>query len=277
MKIIKILNNSLVLSIDKNGNEKILMGKGIGFHKKIGDKVSIREIEKEFVLKDDTVTNNFLKLSQDIDDTLFSLVNEIIDYAEKTYNIVSLDYLYLALTDHLDFLIKNKKKNVELHNFYNDDLKHFFKNEYEVGLKALEMLERKTGLEFEKSDANNIALHFVTAQENRVAQDDIALREQLIKDILDIVKYVSKTNIDDTTLAYGRFVTHLSYFVKRIFQKEIREDNILLPIYNELLNGYKIENQCVDAIDKYLNTKLRVRVSDPERCYLIIHINRIIN
>ena len=32
MRVIKVLNNSLVLALDNAGQESILMGKGIGFH-----------------------------------------------------------------------------------------------------------------------------------------------------------------------------------------------------------------------------------------------------
>lgn len=42
MIIDKILNNNVIVVKDKNNVEKIIMGKGIAFNKKIGD-----EIEKE--------------------------------------------------------------------------------------------------------------------------------------------------------------------------------------------------------------------------------------
>ena len=55
MRVIKVLNNSLVLALDNAGQESILMGKGIGFHKSIGYEFQESEIEKVFVLKDKEV------------------------------------------------------------------------------------------------------------------------------------------------------------------------------------------------------------------------------
>ena len=52
MRVIKVLNNSLVLALNDEGQEIILMGKGIGFQKTIGYKLSPKEIDKVFVLKD---------------------------------------------------------------------------------------------------------------------------------------------------------------------------------------------------------------------------------
>jgi len=46
MKVIKVLNNSLVLSTDSDNNEAIVMGKGIGFNSKVGDVLDPATIEK---------------------------------------------------------------------------------------------------------------------------------------------------------------------------------------------------------------------------------------
>ena len=46
MLIKKILNNSLVL-VNDGDEEKIIMGKGVGFSSHIGEKVDIKKIEKE--------------------------------------------------------------------------------------------------------------------------------------------------------------------------------------------------------------------------------------
>lgn len=52
MKVVKVLNNSLVLALDQEGREHILMGKGIGYRKSIGMLVKTEDVEKIFVLKD---------------------------------------------------------------------------------------------------------------------------------------------------------------------------------------------------------------------------------
>ena len=46
----KILNNNVVQALDNNV-EYIVMGKGLGFQKKVGDLVDKEKIEKTFVLE----------------------------------------------------------------------------------------------------------------------------------------------------------------------------------------------------------------------------------
>ena len=50
MKIEKVLNNNVIQALDNNV-EYIVMGKGLGFQKKVGDLVDKEKIEKTFVLE----------------------------------------------------------------------------------------------------------------------------------------------------------------------------------------------------------------------------------
>jgi beta-glucoside operon transcriptional antiterminator len=49
MIVQKVLNNSLVLSMDDDDREVIVMGKGIGFNSRPGDEIDPEKIEKLFV------------------------------------------------------------------------------------------------------------------------------------------------------------------------------------------------------------------------------------
>ena len=48
MEIKKIINNNIVSSIDKDGRELIVMGRGIGFGKKTGQMIDEDAVEKNF-------------------------------------------------------------------------------------------------------------------------------------------------------------------------------------------------------------------------------------
>ncbi|WZU01128.1 hypothetical protein MGH68_16905 [Erysipelothrix sp. D19-032] len=47
MIIVKVINNNLVISENDDKQEVILMGKGLGYQKKIGDVVDDSTIEKK--------------------------------------------------------------------------------------------------------------------------------------------------------------------------------------------------------------------------------------
>ncbi|PEN06946.1 transcription antiterminator BglG, partial [Bacillus wiedmannii] len=51
MRIHKILNNNVVCTMKDNETEVVLMGRGLGFQKKVGDAIDESKIEKTFVLE----------------------------------------------------------------------------------------------------------------------------------------------------------------------------------------------------------------------------------
>ena len=60
MKIIKVLNNSLVLAADSKDEEVIVMGKGIGFNGKPGMDIEEDKIEKIFEVKEKEKTKEYV-------------------------------------------------------------------------------------------------------------------------------------------------------------------------------------------------------------------------
>ena len=53
MNITKVINNNVVSSRDEQGNEVLVMGKGLGFQKKAGDQLDQEKVEKVFALTDE--------------------------------------------------------------------------------------------------------------------------------------------------------------------------------------------------------------------------------
>ena len=80
MKIKKILNQNAVL-VDDHGEEKIAIGKGIGFSKQKNDLLYSREIERLFVMEPEGQQKLQTLLNQ-INETYFFAAEAIIDHAE---------------------------------------------------------------------------------------------------------------------------------------------------------------------------------------------------
>lgn len=59
MKLIKALNNNVALVKDRNGQEAVVMGKGVAFNAKPGSFIREYLIEKHFVLDGDSGKKDF--------------------------------------------------------------------------------------------------------------------------------------------------------------------------------------------------------------------------
>ena len=59
-KILRVLNNNVILIKGKQGKQYILVGKGIGFNKHIGDRFVItKQVEQTFILQDNNNQKNY--------------------------------------------------------------------------------------------------------------------------------------------------------------------------------------------------------------------------
>ena len=61
MRIYKVYNNNLVLAKGE-GEEIIVMGRGLGFQKKSGDEIDTSLVEKTFVMQDNGMLNRGIGL-----------------------------------------------------------------------------------------------------------------------------------------------------------------------------------------------------------------------
>jgi beta-glucoside operon transcriptional antiterminator len=272
MVIKKIFNNNTLLAKNLDKNELVIMGCGIAFKKKVGDEVDKSLIEKTFVLKQKDASEKFKLLLEDIPTEHVSLCYDIIEYAKNILGVELSDYIYVTLTDHISYALNLFEEGLNRPNALIWEIKKFYPKEFAVGLKALDFIEDEVGKRLPEDEAGNIALHLINAQNNNSGNkvEDIAHQTKMIQDILNIIKYTYNIELDQKSLNYERFVTHLRFFFQRLNKNEKieTEDDFLLK---QVKVKYSKAYECMLKIEKYLEVEL----SDEEKLYLTIHIQRV--
>ena len=84
MKIVKAINNNVVCALDSDGQEILVMGKGIGFKAKEGQNLDSNMVEKIFKMDNQKSVNQFSELLKNLPMEHFHVSNEIIEYARDT-------------------------------------------------------------------------------------------------------------------------------------------------------------------------------------------------
>lgn len=272
VKIIKVINNNVASAYDEHGKEVVVMGKGIAFQKKKGDSIEQERIEKIYSLPQESATK-FESLVKDIPYEYISTASKIISYAKRTLSKELNDTIYITLTDHLNFAVERVKNGMELENALLWEIKRFYQPEFEVGLKALEVIRDDLGVELSEDEAGFFALHLVNAQVGGDMHKTMNL-PGILKDISNVVHYTFGRIPDDSDLYYERFVTHLKFFLERSLKGEVYDQG------NEEFNTfvktqYPKSYRCALRIRSYLKARLQCDVPDEEVTYLTMHIQRI--
>jgi beta-glucoside operon transcriptional antiterminator len=274
MRIKKIYNNNIILSESDNQLEHILLGRGIAFQKKAGDVVDKDKIEKTFVLDSPQLTNKFVKLLKEVPVNHLEISNKIIEDAEKYLNVKFNNSIYVALTDHINYALTRYKNGENIKNILLWEIKKFYTKEFEASLKALETIQYYEDVKLQEDEAGFIALHFVNAQQDGEEMNQTILATDTVKEIFKIVQFHYSIKIDEKSLNYSRFVTHIRYFVRRIIANElaIEDDDFL---YKQIKEKYPKSFECVIKVKNYILDKFDIDITNEEMVYFMLHINRV--
>ena len=158
MKADKIINNNIVSSTDCEGNELIIMGCGIGFGKRAGQKLDENKIEKIFRLDNKDSLERFKELLKKLPLEYIQVTDEIISYAKEVLEERLNENVYLTLTDHISFAIERQKQGLSLANTLLLEIKKFYTDEYRLGQAALDIIEEQLGVRLPEDEAGFIAI-----------------------------------------------------------------------------------------------------------------------
>lgn len=276
MKIKKVFNNNVVLTEDSNHTELVVMGRGLAFQKKVGEEVDHEKIEKTFKAPSENFANKLSELIDEIPYDVIILTKDIIELASKELKTELYDSLFLTLSDHIHFAITRLQNHLVLKNALTWEVQKFYKEEYAVGRKALQVIQEKTGMELPEDEATSIALHLFNARQEDSRLEETMAMTNIVKDITNIVKYHYGIEFDEDSMNYSRFVTHLRYFAYRLLREELNnEQNETL--FDQVKKQYPEAHKCTKKVEAYLHSHYAKTVTKEELTYFMIHIQRVSN
>ncbi|MCB6365258.1 PRD domain-containing protein [Intestinibacillus massiliensis] len=273
MKIEKVLNNNVAVTRNEQGREVIVMGRGLAFKGKPGDGIDPEKIEKTFIITDEGVADKFQQLLANIPMAHMLMSERIINYAKIKLGKRLNDSIYVTLPDHISTAIYRYKEGILLKNPLMWDIRRFYRDEYEVGRKANQIVLEETGVEFLEDEAAFIAMHFVNAQLGEQMSNvyDITY---IMQEVCNIVKNNFQMEFDEDSLDYYRFITHLKFFAQRLRSGTHYEDDD-----TELLEVIRYKHrdayECTEKIKGFVQEKYKYELGSEEMLYLTVHIARL--
>ena len=83
MKISKVINNNVLSAFDENGQEVVLMGRGLGFKAKTGDDIDESRVQKVFCIENSALSRQFQEMISNIPMEHMQISADIISYAKN--------------------------------------------------------------------------------------------------------------------------------------------------------------------------------------------------
>ncbi|MBQ9328585.1 MAG: PRD domain-containing protein [Solobacterium sp.] len=268
MRVIRCINNNVAVCQDTKGQELIAFGKGVGFRKPPYE-ISLSQIERTYYDVDAT----YLSMINDIPEEVLNISDEIVDYARILLPAPLSSNIIFTLADHLNFCIQRYQKHMNFKLPIIQDIEQLFENEMKVGIFGLKMIREKMGIYLPREEAAYIALHLINYEEkdrNSVTERN----EEAIENITKMIEQEFEITINREDFNYSRFVSHMHYFFKRGDREEqIKTTNE--QMYQTLVQNYPKTHDVSEKISRYLEATMDLKLTDEEKMYLMLHINRL--
>jgi Transcriptional antiterminator len=276
MKIINVYNNNIVSS-KKNNQEFILVGNGIGFHKRPGDSLDETRIEKIYTFENEQrkQLNALLEKTPLI---YFKITEVISRKASEILKVELSSQLLISLSDHICYAVKRKKENVSIPNFMLNEIKVLYKKEFKIGLWALKLIEANLKIKFNEDEAGYIAMHIVNATISTSSQDtNISKILRFIRDVIRIVEKTFDITLNENNISYSRFVTHLKFLGQHMFSGSQDNQENLDHLYTFFIKYHEKMEPCIQQICYEIKNIYHYELLINEQVYLMIHISKLIN
>ena len=270
-EIIKVLNNNTLLA-KKDHEEVIVMMKGIGFSKKVGDffEIPIKAkkylMQKSYQAKDQT--NHIINY---IDPIYLEMTAEILKLASEKFEKVDQNIL-LPLADHIYFSIKRMNENIMPSNPFTYDIRLLFPDEYEVALNAREVIKDYIHVCINDDEVGFITLHIHSAiSSHKVGESMEATR--VIHECIEKLQKDLNIIIDVESVSYARLMNHIKFLIIRINTNEKLQMDISEFTKDKFPFAYEQACHMCNALSRVLKKEL----PETEVGYLALHLERILS
>ncbi len=275
MKVVKILNNNYILVEDSNGNECIVMGRGLRFFNQVGRELKEENIQKIFALKDAGKVRNWQQMLEGIPEEYGEAIHWAIMLADEAMPGKLKEPVFITLFDHLIFALERQKRKILLQNRLLWEIRQFYPEEFALGKKMIACLNERLQMELPEEEAGNIAFHLVNAKTENPDMEQTMQAVRMLKDIFNIVQYTFANRIQTDSIHYTRFVTHMQFFLQRVLEHKMLCGN-QLEIFEQIALGQPESYGCARKIGDYIRGTLKEEIPREELLYLTIHIARIV-
>ena len=151
----------MVLAVDKDDNECICQGKGIGFNVKKNSEIQVDDVERIFYPETKAESNKWQLLFSEIPEDLIEIGQLIIADARNVYQVRVSDRVLLPICDHIMGAIDRYRQGIKVKNPMLDDIKKIYPKEFKVGLNAIKLINEKYNIYMLEDEAAFLAYHLV--------------------------------------------------------------------------------------------------------------------
>lgn len=269
-RVKKALNNNTVIAIgDRDHREYLLIGKGVGFGKKVSQRIEAPEECAIYSLYEHTERGSAMELVKGIDPIFLEIAEQVLKESERVFGKIDWSILF-PMADHIAFAVKRIRAREQISNPLTGDIRALFHMEYHVAECIRPILAERLGVQIDEHEVGYIALHIHSAIEN----ENVALSMQIAGSVRECIRLVEERTgkeIDVNSLSYNRLMNHVRYMAARAAKGEKLKLDMNDYISEQFPDAFRLASVVCGHLEKYLKKQM----DEVEIGYLAMHIQRV--
>lgn len=270
-RVSKVLNNNGVIAIDMDENkEYVILGKGVGFGKKVSQRFDKPEGCTTYRLEQETERGSAKELVKGIEPEYLEIADEILTESQKVFGDSIDRGILFPLADHISFAVTRIRRNEQISNPLTEDIKVLFYSEFKVAETLKTILRERLQIEIDDHEVGYVALHIHSA----IGDEKVSVAMQTaraVRECIDMIEKATGKPIDVLSLSYNRLMNHMKYMVARASTGE----KLNLDMNEYMLDQYPQAYKVATDICKNLEGCIGHNLDETETGYLAMHIQRV--
>lgn len=280
MRISRIYNNNVALTVNHLGQEAVVIGRGIAFGKRKGQMIDPAAVEQTFV-PEQGMSGERLSL------TLSEIPAEILSIATGLESRVRADGVLelsnsfiIPLADHLHYAVMRAREGVRVDYPLAPEVTLLYPREVEYGRSVIAAVRERLQVQMDPGEAIPLALHLVNAQFATADMSQAFRMTEVFAQVFEIIEASYERTINPDSMSAARFVTHLRYLFVRASRTsanraedvdEVSQPSLLAALRSDAPRAYA----CAQKVLLVLQMQLKQSLTRDELTYLTIHIARL--
>ena len=279
MRISRIYNNNVVLTVDHHGKESVMIGRGIAFGKRKGQLVDPAAVEQTFVPEQGMSGERLSMTLSEIPAEILSIATLLESKVRAEGALELSNSFILPLADHLHYAVVRARDGVRVEYPLAPEVTVLYPREVEYGRTVLQMVRERLQVELDPNEAIPLALHLVNAQFATADMSQAFRMTEVFAQVFEIIEASYERKINPDSMSAARFVTHLRYLFVRASRAsanhaeddEVSQPSLLAALRADAPRAYA----CAQKVLLVLQMQLKQSLTRDELTYLTIHIARL--
>lgn len=270
-RVSKVLNNNGVIAINMEENQEyVLLGKGIGFGKKVSQRFEKPQECTLYRLAQETERGDARELVKEMEPEYLEIADEILKEAQRVFGDSIDRGILFPLADHISFAVARIRRKEQISNPLTEDIKVLFYSEFKVAEVLKKILRERLQIEIDEHEVGYVALHIHSA----IGDERVSVAMQTaraVRECIDMIEKATGRKIDVLSLSYNRLMNHMKYMVARASTGE----TLHLDMNDYMLEQYPQAYEIAADICKSLEKTIGHKLDETEIGYLAMHIERV--